>query len=254
VYHKISGRSKRLAVASSCSKIAASLIAARLICQPFATWNCPPKVSRPAPPQLGAGIDRTGWAVIAPDSYWGKRFTNFMLQHDLHRAGRLARRRPGRALPAPGRSPATSATRRRWPTSTARPTPPATATTRRSASPAVWCDGPGASTRPARLERSLRRRRDPSASALYMRTCQVVLRSTSPRATFWSRRGWRWRRPRASTTTTPPKAHLLNALDAAFKVLDTRAAGRDESRRLIVLPATAFAAAFYASVPAAHLR
>jgi alpha-mannosidase len=45
----------------------------------FRYLELPTEGFTPAPPQLGAGIDRTGWTVIAPDSYWGKRYTNFML-------------------------------------------------------------------------------------------------------------------------------------------------------------------------------
>ena len=32
-----------------------------------------------APPLVGPDIDRSDWDVIAPDSYWGQRYINFML-------------------------------------------------------------------------------------------------------------------------------------------------------------------------------
>ena len=39
------------------------------------------------PPPVGAGVDRSAWATIRPNTYWGQRLYQLHPQHHLHRAG-----------------------------------------------------------------------------------------------------------------------------------------------------------------------
>jgi alpha-mannosidase len=94
---------------------------------------------------------------------------------------------------------------------------------------------------------------DPSASALFMRPCQVVLIDQPTRDFLIAAR------VTLETVTrldddNPAKGHLLNALDAAFKVLDTRSPAVQDVDGVSFVPSghVAFGDAFYASVPAAY--
>jgi hypothetical protein len=92
------------------------------------------------PPILGAAEDRSAWKSIQPPAYWGSRFTNFML-HTSFTVPADWDVDAQVALYLPLGERATSVTRRRWPTSTAktlrhrRPPPPG------DSLPAPWCDG-----------------------------------------------------------------------------------------------------------------
>jgi alpha-mannosidase len=218
----------------------------------FRYLELPTEGFTPAPPQLGAGIDRTGWTVIAPDSYWGKRYTNFMLSTtftvpaDWPADGVIAL-----YLPL-GESGDFS-----HPETLAYIDSVAYAAGDRHHQeirlPAVWCDGATHQLDLHGWSGLFGDAVDPSASALFMRTCQVVLIDQPTRDFLITARV-------ALETATrlddndPAKGHLLNALDAAFKVLDTRAPAVTNLEGLSFVPTshTAFGDAFYASVPAAH--
>ena len=112
-----------------------------------------------------------------------------------------------------------SATRKRWPTSTGSLTPPPTGITAKFCCRSSCSDG-----QPHLLALHGWTGGDIAGDPhrkLYMDQCAVV-RSTSRRAISYRRRAWRSTSPTSSTTTIRSKDGCYNALDDAFKVLDTR--------------------------------
>ena len=129
----------------------------------------------------------------------------------------------------------------------------ATATTRRFCCPPQWRDGAEHLLDLHGWSGLFGDAVDPKTSALFMRPCKVVLIDQPTRDFLITARV-------ALETVTrlddndPAKGHLLNALDAAFKLLDTRAPGVRDLDAVSIVPGarTPFGDDFYASVPAAH--
>jgi alpha-mannosidase len=206
----------------------------------------------PAPPLIGAEIDRSQWVVIEPNSYWGKRYTNFMLSTTF----RVPKDWPTDA-PIALYLPLGESGDFSHPETLAYIDGVAYAAGDRHHQeirlPAHWCDGAEHLLDLHGWSGLFGDAVDPKASALFMRPCKVVLIDQPTRDFLITARV-------ALETATrlddnePAKGHLLNALDAAFKILDTRAPAVQNLEGLSFVPTsrTAFGEEFYASVPAAH--
>ncbi|MBE2240473.1 MAG: alpha-mannosidase [Caldilineaceae bacterium] len=206
----------------------------------------------PAPPLIGAEVDRSQWTVIEPNNYWGQRYTNFMLSTTFTvPADWPADGVVSLYLPL-GESGDFS-----HPETLAYIDGVAYAAGDRHHQeirlPARWRDGAEHLLDLHGWSGLFGDAVDPSASALFMRACKVVLIDQPTRDFLITARV-------ALETSTrlddndPAKGHLLNALDAAFKVLDTRSPAVQSLEGLSFVPGShvAFGDDFYASVPAAH--
>lgn len=206
----------------------------------------------PVPPLVGAEIDRSQWAVIEPNSYWGNRYTNFMLSTTFRVPADWPTDAPIALYLPLGESGDFS-----HPETLAYIDGVAYAAGDRHHQeirlPAHWCDGAEHLLDLHGWSGLFGDAVDPSASALFMRPCKVVLIDQPTRDFLITARV-------ALETATrlddndPAKGHLLNALDAAFKILDTRPPAVQNLEGLSFVPTshTAFGEEFYASVPAAH--
>jgi len=206
----------------------------------------------PAPPLVGPDVDRSDWAVIAPNSYWGQRYINFMLST---------------SFAVPEDWPANQAVALYLPLGESgdfsHPEVLAYIDGVEYAAgdrhhqeiklPPQWRDGAEHLLDLHGWSGLFGDAVDPSTSALFMRPCKVVLIDQPTRDFLITARV-------ALETVTrlgdddPAKGHLLNALDAAFKLLDTRAPGVRDLESVSIVPGshTPFGDDFYASVPAAH--
>lgn len=206
----------------------------------------------PAPPLVGRNVDRSQWAVIEPNSYWGRRYTNFMLSTTFSVPADWPTDAPIALYLPLGESGDFS-----HPETLAYIDGVAYAAGDRHHQeirlPAHWCDGAEHLLDLHGWSGLFGDAVDPKAHALFMRPCQVVLIDQPTRDFLITARV-------ALETATrlddnePAKGHLLNALDAAFKLLDTRALAVTNLEGLSFVPTghQAFGDEFYASVPAAH--
>jgi alpha-mannosidase len=206
----------------------------------------------PAPPQIGAKVDRSAWEVIETNSYWGKRYTNFMLSTTFT----VPAAWPADAVIALylplGESGDFS-----HPETLAYIDGVAYAAGDRHHQeirlPGHWCDGAEHQLDLHGWSGLFGDAVDPSASALFMRPCQVVLIDQPTRDFLITARVALETATRLDNND-PARGHLLNALDAAFKVLDTRAPAVENLEGLSFVPNShiAFGDDFYASVPDAY--
>ncbi len=187
------------------------------------------------PPPIGDGVDRSNWTPIQPPAYWGSRFTNFMLHTtfsvpaDWDADAQVALYLPlGEAgdfshpetLAYIDGVPYAAGDRHHQEIRLDR----------------QWCDG-----QPHQLDLHgwtglFGDAVVANQEALYMRACFVV-QVDQPTRDFLVLARVALETAKIIDNNEPAKGALLNALDAAFKVLDTR---------------EPFGAGFYASVPAAH--
>ncbi len=186
------------------------------------------------PPPVGAGVDRSGWASIRPNTYWGQPYTNFILSTTFTvPAGWAADKPVGIYLPL-GESGDFS-----HPEALAYIDGAPYATCDRHHQefllPAQYRDG-----KPHQLDLHgwtglFGSEVEPLIGALYMRACMVV-EIDQPLRDFVALARVALDTANQLDNNEVAKGYILSALDAAFKVLDTRHPMGD---------------AFYASVPAA---
>ena len=206
----------------------------------------------PSPPLVGPEVDRSQWSVIEPNSFWGKRYTNFMLSTTF----RVPKDWPTDA-PIALYLPLGESGDFSHPETLAYIDGVAYAAGDRHHQeirlPAHWCDGADHLLDLHGWSGLFGDAVDPSASALFMRPCKVVL-IDQPTRDFLVTARVALETAMRLDDDEPAKGHLLNALDAAFKILDTRAPAVQNLEGLSFVPTshTAFGDAFYASVPAAH--
>ena len=187
------------------------------------------------PPPIGDDVDRSAWAPLQPPAYWGSRFTNFMLHTTFTvPAGWADAAQVALYLPLGEAGdfshPETLAYIDGTPYAAGDRHHQEIRLDRR------WCDG-----QPHELDLHgwtglFGDAVIPNQEALYMRECFVV-EVDQPTRDFLVLARVALETAKILGDNEPAKGALLNALDAAFKVLDTR---------------EPFGDGFYASVPAAH--
>lgn len=187
------------------------------------------------PPPIGADVDRSGWAPLQPPAYWGSRFTNFMLHTTFTvQEGWDAGAQVALYLPLGEAGDFSHPETLAYIDGV-----PYAAGDRHHQEIRLdgrWCDG-----QPHELDLHgwtglFGDAVIPNQEALYMRACFVV-EVDQPTRDFLVLARVALETATILDDNEPAKGALLNALDAAFKVLDTR---------------EPFGDGFYASVPAAH--
>ncbi len=185
------------------------------------------------PPPMGADVDDSGWQVIQPDSYWGRRRVDFLMRGSFTVPGDWEGGQAALYLPL-GEAGDFS-----HPETLAyidgEPYAAGDRHHQEIVLPERWCDG-----QPHRLElhgwTGILERDWVVNAALYMRPCAVV-QIDQPTRDFVAAARVAQGIAEYLDKNDPAKGRILNALDEAFKLLDTR---------------EPFGDAFYAGVPAAH--
>lgn len=206
----------------------------------------------PPKPLVGRDIDRSRWSVIEPNTFWGKRYTNFMLSTTFVVPPEWPADAPVALYLPLGESGDFS-----HPEALAYIDGVAYATCDRHHQeirlPSLWRDGHEHLLDLYGWSGLFGAAVNPSTPALFMRPCKVVL-IDQPTRDFLVTARVALETANRLDEDHPAKGHLLNALDAAFKVLDTRSPAVQNLENLSIVPVVgvAFGDPFYASVPAAH--
>lgn len=208
-------------------------------------------------PLLGDQMDRSHWTTIAPNSHWGRRFLDFMLHTSFAAPAEWSGQAVALYLPLGEAGDFSHPEALAYVDGV-----PYAACDRHHQEillPAAWLDG---RTHSLDLHGWTGLLGDPTSDpdvGLYMRPCALVV-IDQPTRDFIITARTALDTARHLDANQPAKGHLLNALDAAFKVLDTREP-LGESYYLSLPPdhplhqqagAGASGEAFYASVEQAH--
>ncbi|WP_298982485.1 alpha-mannosidase [Caldilinea sp.] len=211
-----------------------------------------PEGFEPPKPLVGPEVDRSGWRVIEPNTFWGKRYTNFMLSTTFTAPANWPVDAPVALYLPLGESGDFS-----HPEALAYIDGVAYAACDRHHQeillPAQWRDGAEHLLDLYGWSGLFGAAVNPSTPALFMRPCKVVL-IDQPTRNFLVTVRVALETANRLDDDHPAKGHLLNALDAAFKALDTRSPAVQNLENLSIVPtdAVAFGDDFYASVPVAH--
>lgn len=206
----------------------------------------------PPQPLVGRDVERHGWQGIEPNTFWGKRYTNFMLSTTFIVPADWPAEMPVALYLPLGESGDFS-----HPEALAYIDGVAYAACDRHHQeillPAAWRDGVEHLLDLYGWSGLFGMMVNPGTPALFMRPCKVVL-IDQPTRDFLVTVRVALETANRLDDDHPAKGHLLNALDAAFKVLDTRSPAVHNLENLSIVPtnSVAFGDDFYASVPAAH--
>lgn len=206
----------------------------------------------PPQPLVGRDVERHGWQGIEPNTFWGKRYTNFMLSTTFIVPADWPAEMPVALYLPLGESGDFS-----HPEALAYIDGVAYAACDRHHQeillPAAWRDGVEHLLDLYGWSGLFDMMVNPGTPALFMRPCKVVL-IDQPTRDFLVTVRVALETANRLDDDHPAKGHLLNALDAAFKVLDTRSPAVHNLENLSIVPtnSVAFGDDFYASVPAAH--